>query len=234
MRADMFEQAEKNAVHSANTVGIVGCGWLGTALAQHLIIQQISVLATSSQQKHVDGLNQQGINAQQLILPANVISLVQHDVFKQHNLVIAITPQFKQGRQDYADKVMQLINAAEQQGCVKRIILLSSTAIYDGALGHIDENHALDISHKKVQILDAAEQAVIHFSPQGIILRLAGLVGPKRHPGKFILANKALSNTQAAVNLIHQQDAVGLIMALLHAPLSTLSDQANKKNICNF
>lgn len=209
------------------SVGIVGCGWLGKALAQQLLAKNISVLATSSQLENVDKLNQQGIKALQLVLPTKEIDLAQHDVFKQSNLVIAITPQFKQGRTDYADKVISLIHAA-QQGLVERIILLSSTAIYDGLTGLVDENSKLDLETEKVKILNAAEQAVLNFSKQeaeqktqqGIVLRLAGLVGPERHPGKFILANKTLNNSTAPVNLIHQQDTVGLIELLLKAPFS--------------
>jgi len=62
----------------------------------------------------------------------------------------------------------------------------------------------------------------LNFSNQNSVIRLAGLVGPERHPGKFLLpkkgrANKTLSNATAPVNLIHQQDAVGLIECLLLA-----------------
>ena len=117
---------------------------------------------------------------------------------------------------------------------------MSSTAIYNGLEGHVDEESSLNMATEKVQILNAAEQAVLNFSKlfstqfskqspkqlpkqlskQGTVIRLAGLVGPERHPGKFILANKTLSNATALINLIHQQDAVGLIESLLQAKYS--------------
>ena len=206
------------------SVGIVGCGWLGKALATRLLEQGASVLATSSQQDNVESLQEQGIQAQQLLLPSTVEQLIRHDVFMQQCLVIAITPQFKQGRTDYGTKVIQLVDAAKQRGIVQRIILLSSTAVYQGSEGVVDENTSLNIdelnsielsSLKKVPILNQAEQVVLNFQGQGSVLRLAGLVGPERHPGKFLLAKRALKNTAAPVNLIHQQDAVGLILSLL-------------------
>jgi len=206
------------------SVGIVGCGWLGKVLATHLLQQGISVLATSRQQDNVERLHEQGIKAQQLLLPATIEQLTQHDVFTQQCLVIAITPQFKQGRTDYGEKVSQLVDAAKQRGKVQRIILLSSTAIYQGSEGlvdeesslHIDELNSIELSSlKKVPILNLAEQIVLNFQGQSCVLRLAGLVGPERHPGKFLLAKRALKNTTAPVNLIHQQDAVGLILSLL-------------------
>lgn len=197
------------------SVGIIGCGWLGKALAINLLEKGVSVLATSSRQVNVDKLNQQGINAQQLILPALSKQLIQHAVFTQQCLVIAVTPQFKQGRTDYADKIAQLVNAAQQKGIVQRIILLSTTGVYQGLQGNVDEESTLNLTIEKVAIINAAEQSVLNHSKHGSVIRLAGLLGPERHPGKFILANKTLINAMAPVNLIHQQDAVGLIESLL-------------------
>jgi len=217
----------------SNTVGIIGCGWLGKALAETLIKKKISVLATSSKQENVDVLNGQSIYAQQLTLPASVNDLAQHEVFTQQSLVIAITPQLRQGRTDYAEKITQLVNVAEKVGVTQRIILLSSTAVYDGLNGSVNEDSPLNFTTAKVKILNAAEKAVLNFSKQeietdvkqqtkqGVVLRLAGLVGPDRHPGKFILAKKTLSSSTAPVNLIHQQDAIGLIELLLETPLTS-------------
>ena len=209
------------------SVGIIGCGWLGKALATSLLEQGALVLATSSQQCNVEQLNELGIEAQQLLLPSNTKRLNQHEIFTQQCLVIAITPQFKKGQTDYAIKVAQLVDAAKQRGVVQRIILLSSTAVYQRLEGLVDENTNLNLhepslvglgSIEKEKILNTAEQTVLNFYQQGSVLRLAGLVGPDRHPGKFLLAKRTLTNSTAPVNLIHQQDAVGLIMALLTTP----------------
>jgi len=201
------------------SVGIIGCGWLGKALADSLLPAGKLVLATSSKQENIEKLNQLGIKAQQLTLPTDDKQFSQHDVFAQQSLVIAITPKFKQGQTDYAEKIAQVVNAAQQRGLVDRIILLSSTAVYQGLTGKVDEQSALNLTTSKTKILNAAEQAVLNFSKhaskQGVVLRLAGLVGPERHPGKFLLASKTLTNAKSPVNLIHQQDAVGLIESLL-------------------
>jgi len=214
-------QKHTSKMEANASIGIIGCGWLGKALAISLLKNDMSVLATSSNLANVDKLNQQGIDAQQLTLPIDNTELVQHDVFTQQCIIIAITPKFKQGRTDYAEKIAQLVSAAQQGGLVEHIILLSSTAVYHGLVGNVDEDSQLSLTTEKVQMLNAAEQHVLNFSKlssklfskQGSVLRLAGLVGPERHPGKFL----TLSNSTAPINLIHQQDAVGLIESLIKA-----------------
>ncbi len=212
----------KNSV--IESVGIVGCGWLGSALAHQLQKQKVEVLASRSTADNAEQLKNQGIEAQVLSLPAEQGLLNTHPIFKQQCLVIAITPQFRQGRVDYADKVLQLVNAANLSSKVEQIILLSSSAVYNGLSGPVDENIALDFTADKVLLLNQAEQAVLAFNKakqgskaRGYVLRLAGLVGPNRHPGKFLLNGRMLKSPQAIVNLIHQQDALGLIQELLES-----------------
>jgi nucleoside-diphosphate-sugar epimerase len=215
-----------------SSVGIVGCGWLGGALAHQLIAKGITVLATRSNTDNAEQLKGQGIDAKVLSLPAEQALLNSHAIFKQQCLVIAITPQFRQGRIDYADKVKQLIESAKVTNCVEQIILLSSSAIYNGLSGQVDESIELDLSADKVSVLNDAEQAVLNFNDnyhnqsndkpvnkKAYVLRLSGLVGPNRHPGKFLLNGRMLNNPQAIVNLIHQYDAVGLIQALLQSDI---------------
>ena len=214
------------------SVGIVGCGWLGSALAHQLKKQNVEVLATRSNAENVEMLKNEGLTAEVLCLPTEQSLLNKHAIFKRQCLVIAITPQFRQGRVDYAEKVQQLVAAAKVSNRVEKIILLSSSAIYNGLSGQVDESMALDLSADKVSVLNQAEQAVLNFNGHGFnepnddqakrngyVLRLSGLVGPNRHPGKFLLNGRMLKSPDAIVNLIHQQDAVGLIQQLLQCDI---------------
>lgn len=228
-------------MNKIKSVGIIGCGWLGTALAEKLQQQAISVCATRSNDANSQALNEQGISAQTLLLPAAQQVVNQHSIFKQQCIIIAITPQFRHGRVDYADKVNQLVMACQQSQNVKQVILLSSTAVYNGLSGEVDETANLDYNADKVALLSKAEQCVLNINLKlnhqqsnnqqskyqrdqkekgddidAYVLRLSGLVGPKRHPGKFLLHGRTLKNPDAKVNLIHQHDAVGLLMSLIN------------------
>jgi nucleoside-diphosphate-sugar epimerase len=210
------------------SVGIIGCGWLGSALAHQLQGNGVKVAATRSNSDNVEQLISDGIDASVLLLPNEQSELNDHAVFNSQCLVIAITPQFKQGRADYGDKVAQLVIAAKANPSVEQVILLSSTAVYNGLSGDISETATLDLTADKVDVLKQAEQAVLSFSgtacgklqsaadeKASYVLRLAGLVGPNRHPGKFLLNGRMLKSPEAKVNLIHQQDVIGLILSLL-------------------
>ena len=217
------------------SVGIIGCGWLGRALAIQLQQQCIDVFATRSNALNVQTLQLSGIDSQVLSLPAEQLILNQHPVFTQNCIVIAITPQFRRGKVDYAEKIQQLVSAAQQSKHVKKVILVSTTSAYNGLFGEVDETNELNESADNVGLIKQAEQSILglnqqsklnsndysHVSPSpnspklACVLRLSGLVGPDRHPGNFLKHGRMFSSPEASVNLIHQDDAVGLILALL-------------------
>ena len=202
-------------VQQESSVAIIGCGWLGLALAKALIADNIEVLATTTDEKKLPLLAKQNIAAEVLSLPQNNIEiLAEQKVFSQSHLIICIPPKLKQGLSNYPEKISQIVSAAEI-GSVKHIILISTTAVYGGLEGSVDEASSLDVTINKVKVLTEAEQAVLAFTGKANVLRLAGLVGPERHPGRFFKGNRKLASPNISVNLIHQQDAVGLIRALL-------------------
>ena len=155
------------------SVSIIGCGWLGQALAQALLAENIEVLASYQSQSTLEKLNSLNIPSTQLMLPITAdinelennldIAGVEQALFQQDVLVIAIPPQLKKGRLDYPLKIQQLVKLAEL-GQTKQIVLLNTTAIYNGLVGEIDESKALNLSAEKVETLLAAEQAVQEFS----------------------------------------------------------------------
>lgn len=211
------------------SVSIIGCGWLGQALAQHLLEKNVQVIASYQSEASRDTLFNLGICAAQLILPLpkNILNFkqlasvdgVEKQLFQQKTMIIAIPPQLKRGRVDYPLKIKQLVHLA-QLGNTKHIILLNSTAIYNGLAGEVSEGSELAVNADKVASLLAAEQALNGFSKRVHILRLAGLVGPNRHPGKFLQAKRTFSDASAPVNLVHQTDVINILDKLIHQEIT--------------
>ena len=105
------------------SVAIIGCGWLGLALTKQLVTEKYRVAVTTQSVGKQNLLLAKSIDAELLSLPVNDPESVVLSVFNQETLVISITPQIRQGRSDYPEKVAQLVEMAEI-GKVKRIILL--------------------------------------------------------------------------------------------------------------
>jgi nucleoside-diphosphate-sugar epimerase len=196
------------------SVGIIGCGWLGYALAKKLLNDKYRVTVTTQNEEKKQKLFKDGIDAELLSLPVTETDVMSLSVFSHKTLIISITPQIRHGRNDYPEKVAQIIKMAEL-GKVEKVILLSSTAVYNGLTGLVDEHSILDINANKVDVITAAEKEARNFSGSTVILRLAGLVGPERHPGRFLQGNRVLTEPQAFINLIHQDDVVGVLMELI-------------------
>ncbi len=195
-------------------VGIIGCGWLGKALAKTLISNDYVPVGTTQHSENLAALNQLGIRGELLSLPIENFASNDSKVFDCYTLVICIPPGIRQGKTDYPEKISQIVSAAEQ-GCVEKIILISTTAIYGDLLGKVDESTTIDLSNAKVKLLNNAEQHVLAFNKQSIVIRCAGLVGENRHPGKFLRHKRMLSSPNAYVNLVHQQDVIGVLMELI-------------------
>ena len=47
------------------------------------------------------------------------------------------------------------------------------------------------------------------------VLRFGGLIGEDRHPIKFLAGRENLENPEAPINLIHQQDCIGIILRII-------------------
>jgi len=207
-------EMEDKPAEKPNSVAIIGCGWLGGALVKTLVAKEYHVIATTQQVAKLTHIQALGAEAEILSLPFSEADLDKNSVFDCQTLVICITPGIRQGKKDYADKVTQLVQQAEK-GQVKKIILISSTAVYDGNVGDVTEMTKLNCDIEKVAIIAAAEQAVLSFKQQSIVIRAAGLVGKDRHPGKFFQQQRKLHDPNAYVNLIHQTDLVAQLQLLI-------------------
>lgn len=198
-------------------IGIIGCGWLGKALASHLSANGYALKVTTRTKLKQQALLDEGFDTCLLSTDDGIES--SNLIFDQDILVIAITPGFKRGYTDYALNIANLVQCAENKQ-VKKIVLISSTGIYQGLEGEVDENTSLNLSQHKSKILFEAEQSVVNFSGSGKVLRLSGLVSENRKPGKFLAGKKALAGANAAVNLIHRSDCIGLLQAIIEQEVS--------------
>lgn len=192
---------------------IVGYGWLGRQLAPKLVASGYQVIVTSRQQAALNNLPT-GISGLVLDLAApvsvenNELSLTFADAW----VISAISPAKQQSSQHYA-QVLQHLATFLQQAKSRAVIHFSSSGIYQGLSGRVDETAVLERTAPKVAQLAEGElqlQRLTHCTT----LRLAGLMGRGRHPGRFV-AGKILGSPLAAVNMIHADDVISTVLSIL-------------------
>jgi len=184
-------------------VVILGSGWLGSKLSSNL--QQI-------------GINTQETCRSNKLADENSIYYfnVNNQTELKHNInlenaywVSCITP-----RENYIDSLQQAITLATKLK-MRGFLLCSSTGIYPNGCGRYNELSELTLTTERQRLLYQAEQTVLELSDIGKVVRLSGLMGPKRHPGKFVTGKNLKSSGLATVNMVHQKDVVNGIICLL-------------------
>ncbi|OAN18807.1 hypothetical protein A3K86_05125 [Photobacterium jeanii] len=199
-------------------MSICGCGWLGLPLAKHLVSQGFSVKGTKQTPEGAALLQAEGIDGYVLTLPLqesvsdNLASLWKCDV-----LVVNVPPGRGSVFADhYYDAILELVTKARAHGC-KRVIFISSTSVYGELQGEITEVTSPVPSSISGQTHYQLEQALrTMWGDDLAVLRLSGLIGPKRHPVTFLAGREGITNGGAPVNLIHLDDCIQAITALIN------------------
>jgi nucleoside-diphosphate-sugar epimerase len=100
---------------------------------------------------------------------------------------------------------------------VKKVILISSTGVYADQNKELTEFDDTRSETPSALILLAAEELFKQQTAfKTTIIRFGGLIGPGRDPGRFFAGKKEIPNGLAPVNMIHQDDCIGLTRALLN------------------
>jgi nucleoside-diphosphate-sugar epimerase len=129
-------------------------------------------------------------------------------------VILTIPPDRQEpGEETYARKMGRL---ARMLGEEPRAVFLSSTSVYGANQGEAEESltpYPDTIQGKTV--LHAEQELRSVLGNRLTILRLAGLVGPSRHPGRWLAGKTGLPGGNTPVNLVHQDDVIGILLRVL-------------------
>lgn len=215
-------------------IGIIACGWFGMPLATSLLAQGYRISGTKRTEEGLAQLHDAGIKAYRLDLDEDLDEHLgrQADnqdfegLFAADMLVINIPPGLRRGESRYLaqlNKLKQLMGSRDYE----RIVFISTTGVYPASEQDdtkLTEDKALAHSEMSDVLLQA--EALFAGYPSARIVRFAGLVGPKRHPGRFFGGKTDISGANVAVNLVHLDDcikAVSLILSSTHLDAASAS-----------
>ncbi len=195
-----------------NKLIIIGSGWLGRPLAKHLNTQGYQVTATTTQAKNcIDTPGELAIVQLDTTNPAKTETTLSS--LAPSTMIIAIPPA--RTNPNYLNSLMVLSQAAKQAK-IQRVIFISSSSVWGDNTGRVDETTIPLPTTDSAKAMVRFEQ---HLQQQtdflATTLCLTGLFNAQRHPGRFLAGREDVANPDAPVNMIHQQDCIGLITNLL-------------------
>lgn len=184
-------------------IGIIGLGWLGLPLAKSLLNKNFQVLGTT-RSRSVDLFHERFSHVlfdPLLKKQPGTVHFNDLDV-----LVLAFTPS-KADEKAYAKDCVRILELVSPS-C--KVIQISSTGVYPQRNGTFTE-FDYPAGSVKTNAVGYAELAISSMLRERLtVIRMSGLIGPNRYPVISMAKSGKTYQSLDRVNLIHQEDAIGL------------------------
>ena len=132
------------------------------------------------------------------------ISKPLHDIdmfLQSQTLIVNITSKDIDGFE-------RLVGKIETSG-IQSVLFVSSTSVYPNHGKVVAETKGNELPDHPLVIIENLFRQSGHF--RTTIVRFAGLIGGRRHPGRFFRGGKTVKNPDANVNLIHRDDCIDIL-----------------------
>jgi len=198
-------------------ISILGCGWLGMPLAKAAVLKGLSVKGSTTSLEKVVLLENMGITPFQIVLSENNTTGNLSEFLENSKILIIDVPPKLRGleQENFLKKIRNKVPFIEKSS-VKKVLFISSTSVYGNVHSNVSEETLLkpDTESGK-QILETEQLLQDNSNFKTTVLRFGGLIGKDRHPIHFLAGRDNLDNPKAPINLIHQQDCVGIILKII-------------------
>lgn len=225
----------------AKSVSILGCGWLGLRLTNHLISKGYQITGSTTQASKIDQLTQQSIKAYLVNLTPKVEAEDINRFLDSQTLILNVPPRIRHLGKDFHPQQIQHLRPFIESSSIENLIYISSTSVYPNTNQEVDEQ-AQTLHHPLIEV-----EILVKKIP-GInttILRPAGLIGDDRIPAKYIAGKTGITTGGTPVNYIHPVDLVRIIEQVIDqqiwndtfnivAPLHPTRRQVYMQNIREF
>lgn len=201
------------------TISILGCGWLGLPLGKFLISKGFSVKGSVTDTNKFEILSDAGISPYRIVLNETVAIVVDQTFFDCEVLIISIPPRRTSHiERIFPAKIAQLIPFILESG-LSKVLFISSTSVYPDKNQLAKEDDTLVPDKDSGRALLLAENLLNNLTDfQTTVLRFGGLIGADRNPARF-LQKSTVPVPNSPVNLIHQDDCIGIISAIIEQDL---------------
>ncbi len=207
-----------SAAISPTTIAVLGCGWLGLPLAKHLLAQGHRVLGTTTSPEQLPLLTAIGVEAELLQLGNDFSAADEARLTKLLSraaiLILNVPPRAATagGYPQLLRPVHRAVVAARMQA----VLFVSTTGVYPDEPRLMRETDAISTRDAASDVLRTEGHFVPRYGQwQSTVVRLGGLIGPGRAPGRFLAGRRNLPQGDAPTNLLHLTDAVGILSTIV-------------------
>jgi nucleoside-diphosphate-sugar epimerase len=195
-------------------IAILGFGWLGIPIGIHLKKLNYQIVGTTRSFQKQNELQELGLDTLLWDSKEENQNEICQEEFKATDYCILNFPPGKlENHSDYAFYLLKAISFFPLQ---TKYIFISTTGIYPSYIKQANEDSFAWDENEATNAISFAEKTLFRtLGDRLTIIRMAGLVGPNRHPAKFFAGRKAIPNGLDKVNLIHQVDSIQIILKIL-------------------
>ena len=198
-------------------ISILGCGWLGFPLAKALVRNGYRVKGSTTSIEKLSVLENTGIQPYLIALSehktdGNFEGFIQNSKI----LIVDIPPKLRgTATENFVSKIKNILPLIEKSG-VENVLFVSSTSVYgDGTIEVTEETPQDPDTESGKQLVQTEQLLLTNPNFKTTILRFGGLIGEDRHPIRFLAGRKSIENPNAPINLIHQEDCLGIILKII-------------------
>ena len=198
-------------------ISILGCGWLGLPLAKSLLQNGFSIKGSTTSLEKISLLESEGITPYLVRLEEQQISASVADFLADSQiLIINIPPKLRGGStENFVAKITTLLPFIENS-TVEKVLFVSSTSVYGEDNEFVTEVTVLNPDTEGGRQLALVENVLQKNSRfQTTILRFGGLISDDRNPVRFLSGRVNIENPDTPINLIHQDDCIGIIEKII-------------------
>ena len=204
-------------------ISILGCGWLGLPLAKSLLLKGYEVKGSTTSESRLEVLKNEGISPFQIQLEENEIIGTIEDFLKETDvLVIDIPPGLRKTsatsiEKTFVNKIKNLLPFIENSN-IEKVIFVSSTSVYGDSVSipTVTEESILHPDTESGKQLAEVENIFRNNRNfETTTIRFGGLIGEDRNAIKMLTGKTNVANPEAPINLIHQEDCIGIICEIL-------------------
>lgn len=189
----------------SKSLTILGCGWLGCRVAEHLT-PKMKIVGTARSESSLNKIKTAKATPISLDINSEEV-VVDPKILESDSLMIAIPPS------GVDDTDFEAFINSIPNDTFKQVILISSTGIYKESNQQMNENSKEIKAEGALYRIERICQ--IKFKKSLTILRLGGLFGPGRNPVNFLTSKKVLENPRGRINLIHSEDCAKVIERII-------------------